>query len=201
MINKEPNLETYFHNTIRDISTEKNVDIKDHTLWYLTNLLTRYSRSDQFFDFRPESGTFTPLAEYYRQAHEAESDHERRLHLQRLGDVAIFVSGLFAPALNKRVVGLNYYISMGESAYGCLADSGGSSARDKALCEIFADLARRFSGFVAILSELNGGSADAKPEAWQQWFEHTLAEQRGFDQTEQSSVAGVEQEHQTILLH
>jgi len=171
MINKETNLESYFHNTIRDISSERNVDIKDHTLWYLTNLLTRYSRSDRFFDYRQESGTLTPLAEYYKQALDAESDHERRLHLQRLGDVAIFVSGLFAPALSKRIVGLNYYISMGETAYGSLADCSVSTAKDKALCEIFGDLARRFSGFVAILSEVNGVTNSSKKGEWQQWFE------------------------------
>lgn len=170
MINKETNLETYFHNAIRDISSEKNVDIKDHTLWYLTNLLTRYSRSDRFFDYRTECGTFTPLAEYYKQALDAESEHERRLHLQRLGDVAIFVSGLFAPALSRRIVGVNYYISMGETAYGCLADEGGSTAKDKALCEIFDDLARRFTGFVAILSEVNGVATESKGE-WDHWFE------------------------------
>lgn len=194
MINKEPNLETYFHNTIRDISSEKNVDIKDHTLWYLTNLLTRYSRSDQFFDFRPESGTLTPLAEYYRQALEAESDHERRLHLQRLGDVAIFVSGLFAPALSKRVVGLSYYIAMGENAYGCLADSRASTAKDKALSEIFDDLARRFSGFVAILSEVNSVAVESiadNGQQFQQWFE-----QQGHHTEFQS-----EDSSQTILLH
>lgn len=171
MINMATNLESYFHDAIRDISNEKNVDIQDHTLWYLTNLLTRYSRSDRFFDYRPESGTLTPLAEYYKQALEAESDHERRLHLQRLGDVAIFVSGLFAPALDKRIVGLSYYISMGETAYGCLADGGGSTARDKALCEIFDDLSSRFSGFVAILSEVSGVAADAQAEEWLQRFE------------------------------
>jgi len=171
MINMATNLESYFHDTIRDISGEKNIEINDHTLWYLTNLLTRYSRSDHFFDYRPESGTLTPLAEYYKQALEAETDHERRLHLQRLGDVAIFVSGLFAPALDKRIVGLNYYISMGETAYGCLADGGGSTARDKALCEIFDDLARRFSGFVAILSEVNVNSADSQADEWLQRLE------------------------------
>ena len=171
MITKETNLETYFHNAIRDIGNEKNVDIKDHTLWYLTNLLTRYSRSDRFFDYRPESGTLTPLAAYYKQAIEAQSDHERRLHLQRLGDVAIFVAGLFAPALSKRVVGLKYYISMGESAYSCLADSCGATAKDKALCEIFDDLAHSFSGFVAILSEVNGAAAATQRDEWQQWFE------------------------------
>jgi hypothetical protein len=191
MINKETSLETYFHNAIRDISSEKNVDIKDHTHWYLTNLLTRYSRADKFFDYRPECGTLTPLAEYYKQAIEAESDHERRLHLQRLGDVAIFVSGLFAPALDKRVVGLSYYISMGETAYGCLADSSGPSSRDKALCEIFSDLATRFSWFVAILSEINGAATQAvsaQADQWQQWFEHLDQVEEGKSLERDSSI-------------
>ncbi len=191
MINKETNLETYFHNTIRDISNDKNVDIKDHTLWYLTNLLTRYSRSDRFFDYRQECGTLTPLAEYYRQAVDADSEHERRLHLQRLGDVAIFVSGLFAPALSKRIVGLKYYISMGETAYGCLADGGARTAKDKALCEIFDDLARQFSGFVAILSEVNGAKSDRHDEEFQRWLE----------ESDDAFTDSVEVQQPCIILH
>ena len=195
-INKETNLKTYFHDTIRDISSEKNVDIKDHTLWYLTNLLTRYSRSERFFDFRPESGTFTPLAEYYKQALDADSDHERRLHLQRLGDVAIFVAGLFAPALNRSVVGVNYYMSMGETAYSYLADSGGATARDKALTEIFDDLARRFGRFVSILSEINGPGPEVAAGKWDKWFEQLepVSAERQFEP--QHSLA-----HSSVIVH
>ena len=98
-----------------------------------------------------DSGTLTPLADYYQRAAEAESPHERRLHLQRLGDVAIFISGMFSHALNKRVVGVSYYMSMGESAYATLAETAATTNREQSQAAIFSDLSERFANFVDLL--------------------------------------------------
>lgn len=81
--------------------------------------------------------------------------HERRLYLQRLGDVAMFITGMFAPALRRRVVGVGYYMSMGESAYSTLADTAGNSSREQAQAEIFSDLAHQFKGFVSVLNSIS----------------------------------------------
>lgn len=155
LINTETNLVSYFHDAIGEASEENHVEIAEHTHWYLTNLLDNYSRTDTFFDHREDGGNLTPLAEYYMMAAEAASDYERRLYLQRLGDVAIVVSGFFAPALRRKTISLNYYKAMGENAYGFLAESSGHTAREKALMEIFGDLSMHFEDFVAILSSIN----------------------------------------------
>ena len=155
VINTEPSLKAYFHDALSRATEKHHLETEDHTLWYLTNLLHTYSRSERFFDYLPDRGTLTPLAEYYQRAIEADSIQERRLNLQRLGDVAIFISGLFAPALNKKSVGINYYMAMGENAYGTLADTAGQNTRDKAQAEIFADLSNRFTSFVTVLSSLS----------------------------------------------
>lgn len=154
LINTESSLMAYFYDAIERASDENHLDADEHTLWYLTNLLHSYSRTEQFLDYRPDGGTLTPLAQYYKHALEAESAHERRLYLQRLGDVAIFISGLFAPALERRAVGVNYYMAMGENAYGSLADTSGRSTKDKVLGEVFSDLSNRFSGYVAMLASI-----------------------------------------------
>lgn len=152
LINPESSLKAYFHNAIERASDEKHLDAGEHTLWYLTNLLHTYSRSEKFFDYRPDGGTFTPLVQYYQSALEAENDHERRQYLQRLGDVAIFITGLFAHALDRKAVGRRYYMSMGENAYGFLADTAGHTARDRLLGEVFTELSNSFSGYVSVLA-------------------------------------------------
>ena len=152
LINTESSLVSYFHQAIERASEENNLTLCDHTHWYLTNLLHTYSSTDRFFDHRADGGKFTPLAEYYMLAAEANCENERRLYLQRVGDIAIVVSGLFAPALRRKAVGIDYYMAMGENAYGFLADSSGGSTREKVLGEIFEDLSSRFSRFVAVLS-------------------------------------------------
>ena len=155
VINTEPSLKAYFHDALARATEKHHLKTEDHTLWYLTNLLHTYSRSEQFFDYQPDRGTLTPLAEYYKRAIEADSVQERRLNLQRLGDVAIFICGLFAPALNRKPVSINYYMAMGENAYATLADTAGHNTREKAQAEIFADLSNRFTSFVTVISSLS----------------------------------------------
>lgn len=151
-------LTSYFHDELSSIFSAQKVDIQQDTLWYLSTLLHNYSRSDKFFDFHADSGiTLTPLADYYRYSVEASNDRERRLHLQRLGDVSIFVAGLFASALKRKAVGVDYYVAMGENAYGYLADCPASSTRDRALEATYQDLARHFSTFATMISFLRPG--------------------------------------------
>lgn len=151
LINTESSLKAYFHDALSRQIEKYNLDIEDHTLWYLTNLLHNYSRSEQFFDYEQDRGTLTPLADYYQRAAEAQSTHERRLHLQRLGDVAMFISGMFSEALNKRVVGVSYYVSMGETAYATLAETASANNREQSQAAIFSDLSARFASFVDVL--------------------------------------------------
>ncbi len=187
VINPESSLKAYFHDALARATEQNELKAEEHTLWYLTNLLNTYSRSEQFFDYLPDRGTLTPLAEYYQRAVEAESTHERRMHLQRLGDVAMFISGMFAPALKRRPVGVAYYMSMGESAYSTLADTASNTSREQTQAEIFSDLASRFTSFVNVLSSIrphtSGGTGQdqiadnllIKIDEWQRTGDPTLA--------------------------
>jgi len=189
IINTESSLKAYFHNALAAALEKKRLDTAEHTLWYLTNLLHTYSRSEQFFDYQPDRGTLTPLAEYYQRAVEADSEQEKRLHLQRLGDVAMFISGMFAPALERRAVGVSYYMSMGETAYGTLADTAANNSREQAQAAIFADLANRFAIFAGVLKNVGPQtkSHDRKSQAcesllqkaneWQRTGDPSLAEE------------------------
>lgn len=164
LINTESSLKSYFHDALSRESQKSQLEVTDHTLWYLTNLLQNYSRSEEFFDYQADSGrgTLTPLTDYYQRAVEAESAHERRLHLQRLGDVAMFISGMFSQALKKRVVGVSYYMAMGETAYGTLADTSAGTSRERTQALIFSDLSQRFESFVNVLSNIGPVSGSAE---------------------------------------
>jgi len=155
-LSKAQNLQDFFREELQQVFEQRKVDVGEDTLWYLTQLLYNFRRSEQLFDYNADGGTLTPLAEYYRQAHEAESSHERRLYLQRLGDVSLFISSLYSGALKRKPVNVGYYMSMGETAYGFLADTTGSSSRDRALVDIFSDLSARFSQLVAALANIAG---------------------------------------------
>ena len=64
------------------------------------------------------------------------------------------MSGFFSDSLRRRTVDVDYYVSMGEYAYGSL------SRRDEdAFAEVFGELARNFVGFMDVLADVSERTA------------------------------------------
>ena len=154
LIEPTESLQGFFKQRIESAVEKHSINSDEDALWYLTQLLCNYSKTSAFLDNTGSRAALTPLAEYYRQAAETTSAHERRLLLQRLGDVAMVVSGLFSGALSRKPVSVDYYMSMGEAAYASLADESGSSSRERSRCKVFETLANDFSDYVVAISEV-----------------------------------------------
>ena len=146
-------LRAFFHQALQEAAETQRVDADDAILAYLTHLLTDYARSDRLFDRTQDGMIRRPLVDLYKQANEAETGDERALCLQRLGDLALFVSGILPHSLERSLVDVDYYIAMGASAYGYLSDRGSGGARARALRSVFVQLSRRFGDFVDLLAE------------------------------------------------
>lgn len=143
-------LQVYFLESLRTAAANQEVETTDETVHYLGGMLTRYTRADRLYD-RTENGVVrTPLALIYKAARESGTEAERRLHLQRLGDMALFISGVFSGSLRRSLVDVDYYIGMGESAYACLS----VSVRGGALTGVFEELARQFVACADLLAEV-----------------------------------------------
>jgi hypothetical protein len=65
----------------------------------------------------------------------------------------LFISGYFSDSLNRSLVDVDYYIALGERAYGSLART------DDTLSDVFDELAEKFSGFVDVLGEVSERSS------------------------------------------
>ncbi len=118
-------LKAFFHQALREAAGTQKLDADDTIIAYLTHLLTDYARSDRLFDHTEDGLVRRPLVDIYKQASEAETTGERELALQRLGDLALFVSNILPHSLQRSLVDVDYYIAMGASAYGYLSDSAG----------------------------------------------------------------------------
>lgn len=147
-------LRSFFYDSVQEAIEKQRVQADEATIFYLVNLLTDFSRSEKVFEYTQQGLTLRPLAELYGFAVEATSPRERELILQRLGDVALFISGLFSGYCRRRLVDVDYYIAMGGSAYAYLHDSKGQSPREQALATIFRQLSRQFVQFVDVLAEV-----------------------------------------------
>ena len=74
--------------------------------------------------------------------------------MKRLGDVALFISGVFADSLNRKLVDVDYYIAMGGNAYSYLSDNSRNAVRWQVFSDVFDELANKFTLFVDVLGEV-----------------------------------------------
>jgi len=144
----------YFRTSIEGVISEQGVDVKPHATHYVVNLLTLFSRSEELYDDDGECRGHKPLALMLADAEDAPSAEQRHHALQRVGDVALFISGFFADSLATHVVDLDYYIHMGGSAYGSLSEKVRRTFRGRAFADTYSELAAKFQVLVDVLNEM-----------------------------------------------
>ncbi len=145
----------YFHDSVDGALSNQNIEAEPDTVYYLVNLLSFFSRSENFYEHTPEGRQIKPLALMYADALNEPSADARCKVLRRLGDISLFISGVFSDSLNRKVVDLDYYAAMGEGAYGSLSGHTHGTLLEEAFCEVFAELAGKFRDFVDVLSEVS----------------------------------------------
>ena len=150
----DTNIQAYFRDVVTEAVSHQKLNASDETVYYLVNLLTTFTRSDQLYEQTPDGIMIRPLATMYADAVQAPSLEDRNQALKRLGDVALFIAGVFADSLNRKVVDVDYYIAMGGNAYGCLSDSVRGAFRWRGFSGVFSELADRFTDFVDVLDEV-----------------------------------------------
>lgn len=152
------NLRDFFRSSIDDVLDRQGVQVEQQAKQYVVNLMTLYSRSEALFEHSDDTYGLRPLALMLADAADAPSSEARTQLLQRIGDVALFVSGFFVDGLAEKAVDVDYYINMGESAYGSLSDEMRGTLRGNAFAPIYRELARKFPLVVDALNEVRDGS-------------------------------------------
>ena len=136
----------YFKELVESSLSRQHVHAGDLTEWYLVNLLCQYVRADAV----PHPGEEDqPLGLRLVRALES-GGFEQRVRLRGVGDVSLFVSGFFSDSFARRSVDIDYYRDLGERAYASL-----SRSEDDAFAEVFAELSRKFVGFMDVLADIS----------------------------------------------
>lgn len=154
-------IHSFFKSSIHDAANNQGVETAPQTIDYVASVLAKFSRSERLYERTAEGVQAPVLACIYSKAVEAQSADERCAFMKRLGDVALFMSGMFADSFNRRLVDVDYCMSMGEGAYGWLSDWRGASVHDNR--PVFAELAENFARIVDILNEISERSGAASP--------------------------------------
>lgn len=154
------NLQDYFRASIDDVVSRQQVDIDPHAAHYVVNMLTLFSRSDELYEDDGDVYGLRPLALMLADAADAENAEQRNHLLQRIGDVALFISGFFSDGLAAKAVDVDYYIQMGGTAYGSLSEEVRGTFRGRAVAGVFRELAFKFQLVVDVLNEISNGPSD-----------------------------------------
>ncbi len=149
-----PNVREFFRESVDEALARQKLEADDHTVHYVVNLLTLFTRAEELYRDAPPCRGMPPLARLFADASDADSEFDRDRYLQRLGDVALFMAGFFPDYFERRPVGVDYCIRMGGAAYGTLAERSRGVPGPRALGDIFEELACKFAAFVDVLGEI-----------------------------------------------
>ena len=139
----------YFRELVDSAMQHQRVAANEHTSFYVVNLLTGFLH----FDRSASAGGDEPLGVRFVKALGAEGSKQRD-ELRQIGDRSLFISGFFSDSLNRSLVDVDYYIRLGEHAYGSLARHGSTVFGD-----VFDELSGKFPAFVDVLGEVSERSA------------------------------------------
>jgi hypothetical protein len=136
----------YFHEQVGRALSSQHLRASEMASWYLVNLLCE--------NLRAAPAQSEPLALRFERAQQG-SPTERARQLRDLGDSALYVSGFFGDSLRRGLVQVDYYITMGVSAYGELEALLRLPPRIGRHAEVYAELRDGFPDFVSVLNQVS----------------------------------------------
>jgi hypothetical protein len=146
MVRRESAVE-YFRELVEGALARQGVAAGELTSYYVVQLLAGFVRQP--------SADAEPLAVRLARALDSAGSRQRE-SLKQIGDMSLFISGFFGDSLARQVVDVDYYMSIGGSAYTVL-----SRCETGAFSPVFAELATKFADFVDVLTEVSERSACA----------------------------------------
>jgi hypothetical protein len=131
----------YFKELVDDALARQRIAVGDLTSYYVVNLLIGFLRRPAHED--------TPMALRLGEALDAAGLRQREI-LRQIGDESLFISGFFGDSLQRKLVDVDYYVSIGGTAYTAL-----SRYEVDTFSTVFAELADNFVAFVDVLTDVS----------------------------------------------
>lgn len=156
--------QAFFHERITDASKQLRVKLNDDVEFYLVNLLTEFINPDRLNqDFEPQTDILaTPLVFLLKQTVEA-PESKRPVMYRRLGDASLYIAGYFQDYFNDKTFDINYFITMGASAYNQAALLLKNHAKDSAQHpETLESLSRNFIQVVDVVAQASDTAGPPK---------------------------------------
>jgi len=151
-IETDCSLEGFFKDLLEQALVAERVQLDTEGFSYVLHLVGEFARPDVLHGRGQRDDPGTPaLVWLYKEAREA-APSQRFDAYRHLGDVALVVAGFFAPHVERArsLVGVDYYVDMGRTAYDVAAQSAFAGGFQRLLRE----LADKFAHLVEVLSRV-----------------------------------------------
>ena len=132
----------YFKELVEGALARQRIAAGELTAFYVVHLLAGFLQ-------RPAEEDDAPLGFQLARALET-GGTQQRASLKQIGDLSLFIAGFFSESLNRKLVDVEYYASIGGSAYHAL-----SRVETDTFSPVFAELGTKFVDFVDVLSEVS----------------------------------------------
>ena len=144
--------EEFFRELVTESLGHQKVKVQPETEFYLVQLLSRFMNADHLYR-RDEEGHARDeaLVLMVKEALEQPARQAQATLLRQVGDVSLYTAGYFQDSLSRKLVDVDYYIDMGETAYQQVA----VRSEDDSLRALYAELAEKFGAFVDVLAEIS----------------------------------------------
>jgi hypothetical protein len=143
----------FFRENLTDALRKSSTKLTDTAQVYLVNLLVDFMRAENVYA-GVDPGERPVLVDLYQRAQEAEPQEAVRIY-KHMGDQSLYLTGFFTEAVNS----VDYYVSMGGSAYASVA----GLTRPSTSSALFTELSDRFPDLVDLLNAMSlAAPADAK---------------------------------------
>jgi hypothetical protein len=133
----------FFKELVEGALAHQGLAANEMTAFYVVHLLA------SFVNGAPDAKTDAPLGLRLACALET-GGAAQRSSLKQIGDRSLFISGFFSDSLNRKLIDVDYYVSIGGCAYNAL-----SRNETDTFSPVFAELSEKFVGFVDVLSEVS----------------------------------------------
>ena len=132
----------YFKDLVDRALTHQGVATQELTSYYVVQLLARFLQQPENYDDGPLSMRLVRALE--------SGGMRQRASLKQIGDLSLFIAGFFSESLNRKMVDVDYYATIGGRAYHAL-----SRVETDTFSPVFAELGSKFVDFVDVLSEVS----------------------------------------------
>lgn len=151
--NLEYRLKEILRDSISELNIKENYFLEEYLGGLLVTFLTLPTKEDLI-----KKGTFTKyhitledLEGIYTIEHLEAINNNDSFLLAKLGDITLFMTGFFPERLTRKNMSLGYYIDLGKAAY----INAGNNQKEKALADIYINLAHRFTDYRNVLEHID----------------------------------------------